>query len=127
MAGVVGEDLLGGRMRRLAHRDRDRWRRALQAGGDVDRVAGEEAFTRAGIDVEAHQRLAAVDADAHLDGLAAEARQGVDLVDEAQAGAHGAFRVVLVEGGHAEDGDHGVADVLLDGAAVGLDERRAAA
>ena len=26
-------------------------------------------------------------------------------------------------GGHAEDGDHGVADELLDGAAVGLDDR----
>ena len=25
-------------------------------------------------------------------------------------------------GGHAEDGDHGVADELLDGAAVGLDD-----
>ena len=69
---------------------------------------------RAGVDVEAHQRLAGVDADADLDGLAADARQGVDLVDQAQAGAHGALGVVLVQGGHAEDGDHGVADELLD-------------
>ena len=66
--------------------------------------------------------LAGVDPDAHLERLAADARQGVDLVDEAQAGAHGALGVVLVQRGHAEDGDHGVADVLLDGAAVGLDD-----
>ena len=57
------------------------------------------------------------------DGLAADARQRVDLVDQAQPGAHGALGVVLVQRGHAEDGDHGVADVLLDGAAVGLDDR----
>ena len=94
----------------------------LQAGGDVDGVAGEEALARAGVDVEAHQGLAGVDADADLDGLAADARQGVDLVDQAQAGAHGALGVVLVQRGHAEDGDHGVADELLDGAAVGLDD-----
>ena len=76
----------------------------------------------AGIDVEAHQGLAGVDADAHLDGLAGDAGQGVDLVDQAQAGAHGALGIVLVQRRHAEDGDHGVADELLDGAAVGLDD-----
>ena len=122
VAGVEREDLLGGRVRRLADRDRHRRGGALQAGGDVDGVAGEEALARAGVDVEAHQGLAGVDADAHLDGLAGDARQGVDLVDQAQAGAHGALGVVLVQRGHAEDGDHGVADVLLDGAAVGLDD-----
>ena len=37
---------------------------------------------------------------------------------EAQGGAHGALGVVLVGGGNAEDGHHGVADELLDGAAV---------
>ena len=122
VAGVEGEDLLGGGVRGLADRDRHRRRRALQAGGDVDGVAGEEALARAGVDVEAHQGLAGVDADADLDGLAGDARQGVDLVDQAQAGAHGALGVVLVQRRHAEDGDHGVADELLDGAAVGLDD-----
>ena len=41
--------------------------------------------------------------------------------DDAQAGPHGALGVVLVRGGHAEDADHGVADELLDRAAVRLD------
>ena len=123
MAGVEREDLLGGRVRGLADGDRHRRGRRLQAGGHVDRVAGEEALARAGVDVEAHQGLAGVDADADLDGLAGDARQGVDLVDQPQAGAHGALGVVLVQYGHAEDGDHGVADELLDRAAVGLHRR----
>ena len=123
MAGVEGEDLLGGGVGRLADGDGHRRRRGLQAGGHVDGVAGEEALAARRVDVEAHQGLAGVDADADLDGLAADARQGVDLVDQAQAGAHGALGVVLVQRGHAEDGDHGVADELLDGAAVGLDDR----
>ena len=76
----------------------------------------------AGLDVEAHQGLAGVDADADLDGLPADAGQGVDLVDQPQAGAHRPLRVVLVQGGYAEDRDHGVADVLLDDPAVGLDD-----
>ena len=120
VAGVEREDPVGRRMGGLADGDRHRRGRALQAGGDVDRVAGEEAFARAGVDVETHQGLTGVDADADLDGLAADARQGVDLVDQAQPGAHGALRVVLVQRRHAEDGDHGVADELLDRAAVGL-------
>ena len=45
-----------------------------------------------------------------------------DLVDQTEAGAHGALGIVLVQRRHAEDGDDGVADVLLHGAAVGLDD-----
>ena len=48
-----------------------------------------------------------------------------DGLDEAQAGAHRALRVVLVDVRHAEDGDHGVADELLDRAAVALDDAAA--
>ena len=121
VAGLEGEDPLGGGVRRLADGDRHRRGGRLQARRHVDGVAGEEALAGGRVDVEAHQRLAGVDADADLDGAAADAGQRVDLVDEAQTGAHGALGVVLVQGGHAEDGDHGVADELLDGAAVGLD------
>src|SRR6185369_16985093 len=39
-----------------------------------------------------------------------------------QGGAGGADDVVLVEDGHAEDGHDGVADELLDGPAVALDD-----
>ena len=54
---------------------------ALQAGGDVDGVSGEEPLARGGVDIQTHQRLAGVDADPDLDRLAADAGQGVDLVD----------------------------------------------
>ena len=59
--------LLGGGVRRLADGDGHRRRRRLQAGGHVDGVAGEEALAARRVDVEAHERLAGVDADAHLD------------------------------------------------------------
>ena len=54
-------------------------------------------------------------------GRAVGTGHALEGLDDAQAGAHGALGVVLVHGGHAEDADHGVADELLDGAAVGLD------
>ena len=123
VAGVEGEGLLGGGVGGLADGDGHRWGHRLQARRHVDGVAGEEALAARGVDVGAHERLAGVDPDADLDRSAADARQGVELVDDAQAGAHGALGVVLVHGRHAEDGDHGVADELLDRAAVGLDRR----
>ena len=121
MAGVEGEDLLGGGVGRSADGDRHRRRGALQPGRHVHRVAGEEAFAARWVNVEAHQRLAGVHPDADLDRLPADAGQRVDFVDEAQAGAHGALGVVFVQDRHAEGGNHGVADELLDGATVGLD------
>ena len=121
MAGLEGEDLLGGGVGGLTDGDGHGRRGALQAGGRVDGVAGEKALAGGGIDVQAHQGLPGVDADPDLNGLAADAGQGVDLVDEAQAGSHGAFGVVLVQGGYAENRHHGVADELLHRAAVGLD------
>ena len=54
-------------------------------------------------------------------GEPSRAGHALERLDDAQPGAHGALGVVLVHGGHAEDADHGVADELLDGAAVGLD------
>ena len=50
----------------------------------------------------------------------AELGQGVAHLDR---GAHGAERVVLVHDRDAEDGHHGVADELLDAAAMALHDR----
>lgn len=47
----------------------------------------------------------------------ADTRQRVDLVDQTQAGAHSTLGVVFMQCRHADDGNHGVADVLLEGAA----------
>ena len=60
-----------------------------------------------------------------LEGDPVRPGHALERLEEAQAGAHGALGVVLVHGGHAEDADHGVADELLDRAAVGLDHLRA--
>ena len=94
---------------------------ACEAGGDVDGVAGEEAAAGGGVDIEAHEGLAGVDADARLERRAVGAGHALERLEDAQAGAHGPLGVVLVHGRHAEDADHGVADELLHGAAVGLD------
>ena len=93
----------------------------LQPRRGIDGVAGEEAATGRGVDVEAHEGFAGVDADSDLQWRAIGARHGVERLDDPQAGANGAFRVVLVDRRHAEDADRGVADELLDGAAVRLD------
>ena len=94
----------------------------LETGPDVDRVAGEEALARARGHVEAHEGLAGVDADAHLDGAAGDRRQSLDGLDELEPRANRTLGIVLVRRRHAEDGDHGVADELLDRAPVVLDD-----
>ena len=95
--------------------------RLLQARRDVDRVAGREPLLGAGDD------LAGVHAHAQLQARAVALLElVVQLVEPAAqlvGGAHRAERVVLVHRGHAEDGHDRVADELLDGAAVPLDDR----
>ena len=93
----------------------------LEAGGDVDGVAGEETAAGGGVDVEAHEGFAGVDADARFKWRAVGANHALERLNDAQARADSALGIVLVHGGHAEDADHGVADELLDSAAVGLD------
>ena len=96
----------------------------LEACGGIDRVACDESLP--GRDV-ARDDLAGVDAGAvaRSDTLAP-----IELVVELgqrslhlDRGAHRAERVVLVEAGQAEDGHDRVADVLLDGSAVELEDR----
>ena len=85
--------------------------RLLEAGGDVDGIAGCEPLRGADDD------LAGVDANPRLD---AELRQRVPHLDR---GSQGTQRIVFVELRHAEDGHHRIADELLNGAAVPLDNR----
>jgi hypothetical protein len=95
--------------RRVAEDDLAGLRSLLQSGGHVHGVAGNERVTRPCHD------LACVDAYARVqakldDGFA-----------ELHRRAQSAQRIVLMEHGYAEDGHHGVADELLDGAAVALE------
>ena len=94
----------------------------LKAGGGVDGVTGEEGLTGGGGDVGVQVGLARVDADAHLDGVAVGPGERGGLGRELEGAAHGPLGVVVVGGREAEDGEHGVADELLDDAAVALDE-----
>ena len=96
--------------RRLADQHLSGRRSLLEPRGDVDGVAGREALVRARHDLAGH------DPDAALE---AELGERVSHLDRRSDGAE---RVVLVHDRHAEHGHHGVADELLDGAAVALDD-----
>ena len=75
----------------------------------------------AGFDVEADERLAGVDADAQPQRRAAERRQVAASSQIRRRRADRPLGIVLVGRRDAEDADHGIADELLDDAAVGLD------
>ena len=108
---------LGGPLGRLADEDGPRLGHRLEPGRGVDEVAGDHALVRR---PEGHGRLAGQDAGPGLDRRA-EAAHGVDQVE---AGPDGSLGVVLAGGRRAPDGHHGVADELLDGAAVAADDLR---
>jgi hypothetical protein len=121
-AGLVGDDRLPHEaVRLLAEQNLARLRRLLQARRDVDGVACCKPL------LGARDDLARVHAHAQLEPRPVVAFEL--LVEPAQTpaqlprGAHRAQRVVLMHGRHAEDGHHRVADELLDGAAVPLDDR----
>ena len=96
--------------------------RLLEAGRHVHGVARHEPLSGARV---ARDHLAGVhpDPDADLDAVirAQLFVQRVEGTLHAVGGPHRAERVVLVEPRDAEDRHHGVADVLLDRAAVPLD------
>ena len=115
----IGPDLLGlgdadrQPPRERADHDLPRLRRLLQAGGDVDRLAGREGRVRlVGDD------LAGLDADPRLEA------ELVHRVEDRGGGADGALGVVLVGLRDPERGHDGVAGELLDDAAVRRDAVR---
>ena len=115
-------------------RDEDAARRgdALEAGGAVDDLADDHEVLAGTVAERAHHHLAGVDADAHLQrDVVLGGDLGVELVERpiridsaARIARWGILLVGLVE---AEHRHHGVADELLDDAAVGLDVLRASA
>ena len=109
-------------VRRLAEQDLARRGVLLQAGGDVDGVAGHDR----GIDGRhTGHDLAGVHADAHLDRHAPVPLellvQGREPLAHVRRGPRRPERVVLVQLRDAEDRHHRIAGVLLDGAAVPFD------
>ncbi len=103
--------------RRLAHEHRSGCGDGLEPGRRVDEVASHEALVDR---AKGDRRLPRQHACPRLDARA----QDPDRVDELEAGPHGPLGVVLVRGRSAPHGHHGVADELLDGAAVAADDVR---
>jgi hypothetical protein len=95
---------------RFTDQDLARLGRLLEAGCNVDRITCNERLAFAGDD------LTRVDPDADSQLEAADCTP--DLI----GGPHCADRVVLVHPGKSEDGHGGVADELLDRAAVALED-----
>ena len=115
LAGLLeGDRLAGGALGRLADEDRARLGDALESRRGVDEVAGDHALVRG---AEGDGGFAGQDAGPGLDSWS----QRLDGVDELEAGPDGPLGVVLAGDGGAPDRHDGVADELLDGAAVAAD------
>jgi hypothetical protein len=120
------EERLDQTLRRIADEHRPRRGRPLQPRGDVDRVAeGRVLHPAATADLpDDHQAGMDPDADAEPGDVPSAldlAGVLVDLVPNADRGADGTLRVVLVRGRRAEQREHPVTGEILDRAAERLD------
>ena len=115
--GVEGDRRARGEVGRLPDEDRSRLRHGLEARGGVDEIAGDHALP---LCPDGHGGLPGQHAGARLDG-ALRGAQKRHRLDEVEGCAHGTLGVVLVGHRRAPDGHHGIADELLDRAAVALD------
>ena len=107
--------------RRLADEHCPGLGRALDAGGRVDEIARHHPLP---LGAERDRRLPGEDAGSESQlGHARLAGERLDRVDEVEGRAHRAFGVVLAGQRCPPDGHHGIADELLDGAAVAVDHR----
>jgi hypothetical protein len=91
----------------------------LQPGGDVDDVARDQRLVPL---VDGRHDLTRVDANPRFQGERRLLVQRGDGGLDRESGSDGAFGVVIVDAGYAEDGHRRVADELLDRPAVGLDD-----
>ena len=115
LAGLlVGDGPGRGSMGHFPDEHDARWGHGLEATRGIDDVTGDHALASR---PERDRRLAGDDARPRL-----EAREEpADGVDDVERGANRALRIVLVRRGRTPDRHDGVADELLDGAAVALD------
>ena len=124
-AGLALEGLLAGLLEdhghargalgRFADQDRARGRDGLEPARGVDEVTRDHALVRGS---ERHGCFAGQHACPRLD----PGSEGADRVDELEPGSDGSLGIVLVGRRRAPDGHHGIADELLDRAAVASDD-----
>jgi hypothetical protein len=106
--------------RRLAHEHGARLRSRLYAGGRVDEVACDHALA---LGAERHRRLSGDHAGAKAQvGNADLHPESGSETEEVERRADGALGVVLLSGRCPPHGHHGIADELLDRAAVAGDD-----
>jgi hypothetical protein len=97
-------------------------RRRLDPGRGVHHVARHHRLAGRGACVQRHERLTRRHADPHMEVERVVALvERRDRVARRERGTDGPLRVVLVRRRRAEHRDDGVADELLDGAAVALE------
>jgi hypothetical protein len=122
LEGFVLEDVTRRPVRLLTNRDPVDRSRTLDTRRRVDDVAGDDALPLLRAGTHRDDRLAGIDANAHL-----QAEVGVGLVElrdrvgDAESHPHRALGVVLVRYGSAEHGHDRVSHELLDRAVVALD------
>ena len=116
---LVGDRALRGAPGRLADVDGPGVGGRLDPGRGVHQVARDHAFARRS---ERHGCLAGQHTGAGAERCAELVAERRHRGDEVQGRADGTLRVVLGRGRRAPDGHHGVADELLDRAAVERDQ-----
>ena len=116
------EDALGRTEGRLRDRNAVDGCGALQAGGGVDDVAGDDALALLGTDAERHDGLSGIDPYPRLQSEPLVFRvQLLDRLEDSESSANRPLGIVLMCDGRPEDGHDGVPDELLDRASVTLD------
>ena len=122
LLGLVLDGALGGTKRELADEDPAGRCRRLETRSRVHDVPGDHSLAELGTRVERDERLPRVHADPHLER---ERRIGLvhlrDRLLDRKSRSDRALGVVLVGDRRPEDRDDGVADELLDRAAVALE------
>ena len=122
LARVLEHDRrLGRAPRRLADEQRAGLGRCLDARGRVDEVARDHALARRRRASTAASPVS-TPARARSSGAPTSSPSAETAATRSSAGAHRALGVVLVCDRRPPHGHHGVADELLDGAAVELDQ-----
>jgi hypothetical protein len=111
----VVDRVRGRAVRRLADEHAVHRRSRLQPSSCVDDVPCDHRLARSDLRAARDQRLACVDGDANV-----YLRFRQHIADRERC-AHGGLRIVLVRDRRAEDGHDGIADELLDRAAVTLE------
>jgi hypothetical protein len=116
---LVCDRVLGGLVGRFADEHRSRRRDGLQPAGRVDEVARDHALADR---PNRHRSGTGQDPGPSLDERPSVATEPADHVHEIERRSDRALGVVLVRDGGTPDGHDGIADELLDRAAVATDD-----